>query len=102
MYKIEFSNTIPDWSSGLRKFHMELISKTRKIRLLKKTGIGIIVFVLISSFSLQSSYGHDPGFQVINSEGILQFCEFFYEEYELLGVDTLAQQHPSFPNLRAC
>ena len=102
MYKIEFSNTITDWSSGLRKFYMELISKTRKIRLLKKTGIGIIVFVLISSFSLQSSYGHDPGFQVINSEGILQFCEFFYEEYELLGVDTLAQQHPSFPNLRAC
>lgn len=84
---------------------MELISKTRKIRLLKISGIGIIgiiVIVLISSFSLQNSYGHDPNFQVSTTDDILKFCEFFYEEYELLGVESLSQQHPSFPNLRAC
>jgi hypothetical protein len=81
---------------------MKLISKTRKIRLLKKLGIGIIAIVLISSFSLQSSYGHDPGFEVRTAKDILKFCEFYFEEYELLGIDDLSQQHPNFPNLRAC
>lgn len=102
MYGIEFSNTVPDWSSCLRNFYMELISKTRKTRLLKTFSIWILAIVLISSFGLQNSYGHDPGFRVSTSEDILKFCEFFHEEYELLGIESLTQQHPSFPNLRAC
>ena len=99
---MDYSNTIPDWSPCLRNFYMELISKTRSIRLLKILGIGIIAILLISSFSLQNIYGHDPGFEVRTAEDILKFCEFYYEEYELLGIDSLTQQHPSFPNLRAC
>jgi hypothetical protein len=81
---------------------MKLISKTWNMKLLKILGFGIMAIVLISSFSLQNSYGHDPGFQVNTSEDILKFCEFFYDEYELLGVDSLSQQHTNFPNLRAC
>lgn len=27
---------------------------------------------------------------------------FFYYEYEILGIDFLANQHPQFPNIRAC
>ena len=69
---------------------------------MKILGFGIIASVLISSFSLQNSSGHNPGFQVSTSEDILKFCEFFYDEYELLGIDGLTQQHLSFPNLRAC
>ena len=63
---------------------------------------GIIAVVFVVSFSLQNSYGHNPDFEVTSSEDILKFCDFFYEEYELLGVDALVQQHPNFPNLRAC
>ncbi|MFB5619717.1 MAG: hypothetical protein ACE5RC_01100 [Nitrosopumilus sp.] len=96
------SSTVPKWSQNLRNFHMELISKTLIIKLLKIIGFGIIVVVLISSFSLQNSYGHDPNFRISTTEDILKFCEFFYEEYQLLGVDNLSQQHPNFPNLRAC
>jgi hypothetical protein len=62
----------------------------------------IIAIVLIGSFNIQNSYGHDPNFEVETSEDILKFCEFFYEEYQLLGAETLAQQHTNFPNLRAC
>lgn len=57
---------------------------------------------LISSFSLQNSYAHDPDFEINTSEDILKFCEFYYDEYELLGVESLTQQHPSYPNIRAC
>ena len=63
---------------------------------------GIIVLVIIGSFNIQNSFGHNPDFEVSTSEDILKFCEFFYEEYELIGVDPLVKQHPNFPNLRAC
>jgi hypothetical protein len=58
--------------------------------------------VIIGSFNIQNSFGHNPDFEVSTSEDILKFCEFFYEEYEILGVDPLVKQHPNFPNLRAC
>ena len=80
---------------------MELISKTWNIKLLEILGFEIIVIMSISSFSLQNSYGHDPGFQIRNLEGILKFCEF-YDEWQFLGICDLTQQHPNFPNLRAC
>ena len=64
--------------------------------------IGIIVIILIGSFSIQNVLGHQPEFKVSTSEDILKFCEFFYQEYKLLGVDTLVNHHPNFPNLRAC
>lgn len=63
---------------------------------------GILLLVVIGSFNIQNAFGHNPDFEVSSSEDILKFCDFFYEEYELLGVDALVQQHPNFPNLRAC
>lgn len=63
---------------------------------------GILLLIVIGSFNIQNSFGHNPGFEINSSEDILKFCDFFYEEYELLGVDDLIQQHPNFPNLRAC
>lgn len=63
---------------------------------------GIIAIIVLGSINVQNSYGHNPGFEVQTSEDILKFCEFFYEEYQLLGVDSLVEQHPNFPNLRAC
>jgi len=69
---------------------------------LKIAFIGIIVIILIGSFSIQNVLGHQPDFAINTPEDILKFCEFFYQEYKLLGVDTLVNQHPNFPNLRAC
>ena len=64
--------------------------------------IGIIVIILIASFSIQNVLAHQPDFAINTPEDILKFCEFFYQEYKILGVDTLVNQHPNFPNLRAC
>ena len=68
-----------------------------------KTAIfGVFVIVLIAGFSAQSVFAHSPDFKISTTEDILQFCEFFYEEYQLLGIYDLTLQHPQFPNLRAC
>jgi len=69
---------------------------------LKQLGIGIIVIILIGGFGIQNSFGHDMDLTVKTSEDILKFCEFFHYEYELLGIDSLVNQHPQFPNIRAC
>jgi len=58
--------------------------------------------VLIIGVNVQWVSGHNPSFEIKTSEDILKFCEFFYEEYQLLGTYGLADQHQSFPNLRAC
>ena len=63
---------------------------------------GIIVLLIIGSFNIQNSFGHNPDFEINSSKDILKFCEFFYDEYGFLGVDSLVKQHPNFPNLRAC
>jgi len=39
---------------------------------------------------------------VSTAEDILKFCEFFYYEYEILEIGFLVNQHPQFPNIRAC
>jgi hypothetical protein len=64
--------------------------------------IGIIAVMLVGSFNTQSVLGHQPYFEVNTAEDVLEFCEFYYEEYILLGLDMLLIQHPQFPNLRAC
>ena len=63
---------------------------------------GIIAIIILSNLNIQNIYGHNPDFEVNSSEEILKFCEFFYEEYQLIGVESLVEQHPQFPNLRAC
>lgn len=69
-------------------------------------GLKKILFAVILAISLvfpsQLSYEHSPQFAVRTPEDILKFCEFFYEEYLLLGSDKLVEQHEQFPNLRAC
>jgi len=69
---------------------------------LKIALIGIIVIILIGSLGIQNVSGHAPNFKIDTSEDILKFCEFFYQEYKLLGLDTLINQHPNFPKMRAC
>ena len=81
---------------------MELISKNWKILLLKITAILIISVIVLGSVNTQSIFAHQPDFRVQTPEDILKFCEFFYEEYELFGLEGLVDLHPQFPNLRAC
>lgn len=64
--------------------------------------IGIIAITVAGSFNTQSVLGHQPDFEVKTVEDILEFCEFYYEEYQLLGLYDLSVQHPQYPNLRAC
>ncbi len=69
---------------------------------MKQITIGIMIIILIGGFGIQNVFGHTPDFQVSTVEDILEFCEFLYYEYELLGKDLMVNQHPQFPNIRAC
>ncbi len=69
---------------------------------MKLSVFGIIIIILIGGFSVQNVFGHNTDFEISTSEGVLKFCEFFYEEYSFLGIYNLIQQHPNFPNLRSC
>ncbi|MHA7734175.1 hypothetical protein [Nitrosopumilus sp. S6] len=62
----------------------------------------IISVIVLVSFSAQSTFAHQPDFTVHTPEDILEFCEFFYDEYRIFGLDTLIDLHPQYPNLRAC
>ena len=81
---------------------MKLISKITSNPLLKKVIVWILTIIVIASFNSQNAFAHTPDFEVKTTEDILKFCEFFYEEYRLLGMDDLIDQHSQFPNLRAC
>jgi len=49
-----------------------------------------------------SVFAGDPDFEIKTSKDILKFCEFFYDDYVVIGAETLAKNHPNYPNLRAC
>jgi len=58
--------------------------------------------MVIGGFSVQNVFGHDADFEISTLEDGLKACEFFYEEYKLLGADLMARQHPNHPNIRGC
>lgn len=62
----------------------------------------IISVLVLGGFSTQSIFAHQPDFPVQTPEDILRFCEFFYDEYHMFGLDGLIDLHPQYPNLRAC
>jgi len=49
-----------------------------------------------------SVFASDPDFEIKTSKDILKFCEFFYDDYVVMGAETLAKNHPNYPNIRAC
>lgn len=58
--------------------------------------------MVIGGFSVQNVFGHSADFEISTSADVLKVCEFFYEEFKLLGTDLMAQQHPNLPNIRGC
>jgi hypothetical protein len=80
---------------------VELISKNRQQSTLNLVIIGIASLLVMLVF-VPNVYAHYPDFEVKTTEDILKFCEFYYDEYEYLGLENLIQQHQNLPNLRAC
>ena len=62
----------------------------------------LIIVAAVGVIVIPSAFAHDPDFEVKTTKDILKFCEFFYDEYVFMGVETLAEQHQNYPNLRAC
>lgn len=63
----------------------------------------LLVIVGVSGgIVVPSVFASDPDFEIKTSKDILKFCEFFYDDYVVMGAETLAKNHPNYPNLRAC
>ena len=62
----------------------------------------LLIIGVAGAIGVPSAFAHDPDFEVKTTKDILKFCEFFYDEYVFMGVETLAEQHQNYPNLRAC
>ncbi|MCE9616903.1 MAG: hypothetical protein K8Q88_00865 [Nitrosarchaeum sp.] len=62
----------------------------------------LIIGAVAGVIGVPNAFAHDPDFEVKTTKDILKFCEFFYDEYVFMGVETLAEQHQNYPNLRAC
>jgi hypothetical protein len=61
------------------------------------------MFLIIgTTVIMPNAFAHDPDFEIRTPKDILKFCEFFYDEYVFMGVETLAETHQHYPNLRAC
>ena len=63
----------------------------------------LLVIVGVSGgIVVPSVFVSDRDFEIKISKDMLKFCEFFYDEYVAIGAETLAKNHPNYPNLRAC
>lgn len=62
----------------------------------------VIAGVTVVMIGGPSAFASDPDFEVKTPKDILKFCEFFYDDYVVMGAETLAKNHPNYPNLRAC
>ena len=62
----------------------------------------LVIVGVFGEIMLPSASAGDPDFEIKTTKDILKFCEFFYDEYVTQGAETLAENHPNYPNLRAC
>lgn len=60
-------------------------------------------FALILSIAfVPTTFAHEPDFEAKSPEDILKLCNFFYEEYILVGPEHFKDQHKLFLNARIC
>lgn len=64
--------------------------------------IVLVITGIMIGIETSTVFAHDPDFEVRTPKDILKFCEFFYDEYVFMGVETLTETHQNYPNLRAC
>lgn len=60
--------------------------------------------ILISSVFIPTVFAHEPNFgdSPKTPNEILNICQFFYEEYQLIGSDDFKDHHKLFLNAKIC
>jgi hypothetical protein len=61
------------------------------------------ILLIISIAFVPSSFAHEPNFETDSSpQDILKLCQFFYEEYRLVGTENFKDHHKLFLNAKIC
>ena len=64
-----------------------------------------VIFTLVLSMAfIPSTFAHESNFGADSetSEDILKLCQFFYEEYQLIGSENFKDHHKLFLNSKIC
>ncbi len=67
-----------------------------------KIPIFATIALILSIAFVPTSFAHEPDFEVESSQDILKLCNFFYEEYLLLGSEYFKDHHKLFLNAKIC
>ena len=51
---------------------------------------------------MPTSFAHEPNFEIESTKDILKLCNFFYEEYQLIGSESFKDHHKLFLNANIC
>lgn len=62
----------------------------------------IITGMIAGTINVPVAFAHDPDFEIRTPKDILKFCEFYYDEYVFMGLESMTKAHLGYPNLRAC
>ena len=65
----------------------------------------IVIFTLVLSMVfIPTAFAHEPNFGINpkTSEDILKLCQFFYEEYQLIGSENFKDHHKLFLHSKIC
>lgn len=61
-----------------------------------------MIIALIFPMLTPTIFAHEPDFEGKTSEDILKLCNFFYEEYLLIGSENFKDHHKLFLNAKIC
>jgi hypothetical protein len=67
-----------------------------------KIPLFVTCVLIISIAFVPISFAHDPDFEIQSSQDILKLCNFFYEEYILVGSENFKDHHKLFLNAKIC
>ena len=62
----------------------------------------LVLFTLFVIALIPTAFAHEPGFEGRTAEEILKLCDFFYEEYLLIGSEHFKDHHKLFLNAKIC
>jgi len=69
-----------------------------------KVPIFVIATLILSSALIPAAFAHEPNFGADpeTPKDLLKLCQFFYEEYQLIGINNFKDHHKLFLNAKVC
>ena len=64
--------------------------------------LSLTVAIIFAMIFVPTAFAHEPEFEAKSSQEILKLCDFFYEEYQVIGSENFKDHHKRFLNALIC